>query len=217
MFIGTEGNSIDGVSVWTCSGFVLANHPAVLFVTNDHCGGNWSDAAGRWTDAICKNALIDFSWDGDRVSRDYACDQVVARSPEMDLAVLRLRPLSSEAPPPPLPIRKGQAADEEIFVVHHPAAETKKVTRACLAITSGLPSPSPVDSVRGFAHRCDTESGSSGAPVFDTNARVIGVHHVGFQKTPAGQCDRLNKAVHARKLLELLAAHPGIAGYVTED
>ena len=49
MFIGTEGNSIDGVSVWTCSGFVLANQPSILFVTNDHCGGNWSDAAGRST------------------------------------------------------------------------------------------------------------------------------------------------------------------------
>jgi hypothetical protein len=82
MFIGHEGNAVQGMSLWTCTGFIIARSPAVLFVTNDHCGGNWRVSTDRWTPSICANAVVDFSWDDDMVSREYVCKEVVLRSEE---------------------------------------------------------------------------------------------------------------------------------------
>jgi len=50
-------------------------------------------------------------------------------------------------------------------------------------------------------HSCDTEGGSSGAPVFDEEGNLAALHHLGYETPPGGKCDYQNKAV---KILDIL-------------
>ncbi|MCK1668885.1 MULTISPECIES: serine protease [unclassified Bradyrhizobium] len=214
MLIATEGNSIDGVSLWTCSGFVVASDPHVLFVTNHHCGGTVGDTADRWSKEVCNNASVDFSWDGDAVGREYKCKEVEVQAPNDDLVILRLEATRAEAPPPPLALRSTRAGDVPVRIIHHPAAEAKKVSsNLCQALSTSVGQVATVKASRDFAHRCDTEAGSSGAPVLDADNVVVGVHHTGFEKTDPQSCDMLNKAVHTDRLVAILKANPQLTGY----
>jgi len=96
---------------------------------------------------------------------------------------------------------------EEVLMVHHPEALPKRLTRNC-RVSAGV-------AVGGdrFAHTCDSEGGSSGAPVFDVQGRVLGLHHEGFHRDPqtCSATDRVNKAVRIDKILAWLRA-PGTPG-----
>jgi len=211
MFIGHSGSNVSGFKVWTCSGFVVANKPKVLFVTNDHCGGPWS-AADRWTAGVCENATIDFSWDGDAVGREYSCKDVL-RDPANDLAVLELASNRIEAPPNILALRETSLQDEPVSIIHHPASLAKQISQNCQGVTKAAEAAGTVNLTRDFAHRCDTEGGSSGAPVLDDHGLVVGIHHLGFQKNAAGTCDMFNKAINVSYLIGLLKSKQALSGY----
>lgn len=69
-----------------------------------------------------------------------------------------------------------------LAIIQHPDGRAKEVSLTDCTLTA-----SPI-SGRGpqtdFAHTCDTEGGSSGAPVFDTTGALVGLHHFGFNDTP---------------------------------
>ena len=61
-----------------------------------------------------------------------------------------------------------------------------------------------------FAHQCDSEGGSSGAPLFDKDGNLVGLHHLGYAEV-AGHCDNMNKAISTKSLLDFLKNLPGVS------
>jgi hypothetical protein len=190
-----------GQQTWCCSGVVIRQRPAVVFLTNFHCGApdpGLADSA-FWTQEVCDSTVVDFSWDGDGRSREYECDEVVGTSKALDIAVLKLVSLGSDPAPPPPEVDLAVHTDGALTLIHHPQCATKQISRNCQVVdpkvhgwwsAPGAPEAKETD----FTHRCDTEGGSSGAPIFDSSRKLIGFHHLGFQIVN-GQCDRLNKGV----------------------
>jgi V8-like Glu-specific endopeptidase len=51
-----------------------------------------------------------------------------------------------------------------------------------------------------FGHSCDTIQGSSGSPVLDSNHRVVGLHHWGFDDYGPDAWKRTNRAVRMAEI-----------------
>ncbi|WP_375312798.1 serine protease [Bradyrhizobium sp. A5] len=211
MFVAHSGSNLNGFKVWSCSGFLIADAPKMLFVTNDHCGGPWS-AEDRWSGGVCETAIIDFSWDGDLVKREFGCRSVM-RDQANDLAVLELSGPQTDVPPKALVLRNKSLNDESVSIIHHPASLPKQISQNCKGVTDAAAGIDTVNLQSDFAHLCDTEGGSSGAPVLDDDGLVVGIHHLGFQRDTHGKCDMFNKAVDVAKLVAFLASKPELKGY----
>jgi V8-like Glu-specific endopeptidase len=89
------------------------------------------------------------------------------------------------------------------MVIQHPGGEPKQVSFiACEAIQDPVDGRGPETD---FTHTCDTAGGSSGAPVFDLQGRLVGLHHYGFAE---GQIEawRENRAVRFNRLRGWMAS-----------
>lgn len=204
MLIGTYGSNASGHLTWTCSGVVIATKPKVLFLTSAHCGAPEQYANMSWSDAITGHMLVDMSWDGDTTSREYTVEPDPNVFQRADIAVLNITPLDASAPPQSASLRNNPPVDnEQLFLIHHPASQQKTISANC-TIQRQLKS----DGVVRFLHQCDTESGSSGAPLFDVAGNVVGIHVMGYEKMTDGSCDRANKAVSSASIVSLLSALP---------
>lgn len=210
MLTSFAGSSLTGVATWCCSGSIIATTPRILFLTNFHCGGlkSWQDNE-FWNADVCANTVVDMSWDGDDVSMEYACKEVVKVDPILDAAVLELAPLTSSSMPAKsikIRIKPGEAG-ESLKIIHHPQCLSKQISQGC---NVGQPMANWKDGrkITDFAHTCDSEGGSSGAPVFDSSGNLVGLHHLGFELDSGGHCDQLNKAVSSESLLDFLKNFP---------
>ncbi|NMO19223.1 trypsin-like peptidase domain-containing protein [Pyxidicoccus fallax] len=193
-------------SSWCCSGAMVS--PS-LFLTNWHCGGpdaflgNAALEAGVWSPDICADSVIDLSWDGDGTSREYACAQVVAKDKALDFALLRVRPIGPTEPAPYARLSLDGPAAGLLDVIHHAGCSPKLISQNCALTSTSHPGwiqPTTTE----LTHRCDTEQGSSGAPVFDSQGRLVALHHLGFAVDPR-TCkyqDRENKAVRIAPIIE---------------
>ena len=217
--IGVLLGSFDRES-WVCSGAMVAPD---LFLTNWHCGGPGSipgGAAGArasfpengyWSRDIVRDVLVDLSWDGDAVSREMEAVRVVAKSKDLDFALLELRPLDERGPVATLPLRKDPViAGETLRIVHHPEGLTKRITdQSCSVVDASFEGWKNAGEATEFTHQCDTEGGSSGAPVIDGQGRIAGLHHLGFEIDP-NTCQpsfNKNRAVRIDRILQFLEAN----------
>jgi hypothetical protein len=196
----------EGLSPISCSGVAL---PPDMFLTNWHCGPvfgvNRSKIVERfWEQPICDRTVVDLSWDDDQISREFICERLLAKSQELDYALLRIRSIEGMSAIGQVRMRTGRNASQ-VFMVHHPMSEKKKISENCPV---ELPANSGVSEI--FFHHCDSETGSSGAPLFDSDRRLVGIHYSGFEKDPAtGQCDKRNKAVWMDEVLADLEKQAG--------
>ncbi len=156
------------------SGFLIADN---LLITNHHVL-NASDVAAT--------AYVEFNYQKTPEGRDepidryeLAPDQVFATSPTDDQGgddwtvvkvkgdpaakwgVLPLAPLPDGAP------RKG----DEVIIVQHPGGGPKQIALSHNVVAYA--------DARRVQYMTDTLEGSSGSPVFDTDWRVVALHHKG--------------------------------------
>ena len=210
---------------WCCSGVMIA---PTLYLTNWHCGGNKGFSAGRyWDPEVNASVLIDLAWDGGARNRQYRSEQVVYTNRKMDIAILRVAPTRGGTGDDigAIPVRLGRdpAQGQAGFIIHHPQCKPKMATvKECKVDKVGVRSWTMEDGSAlpdaDFYHTCDTDTGSSGAPMFDAAGNLIGLHHLGFGQPQ--QCEanpvRRNRAVRIEAILEdLKTKAPDIHAEIT--
>jgi hypothetical protein len=176
-----------------CTGFMISDD---LLMTNAHCIDDQE---------TCDNTVAIFGYEvqptGDVNDGDqYHCVEYKKSNYAYDWSVLRiegnpgaasrwghlaLAPLAKDE------LHPGEAA----FIIQHPGGNPKEISKKDCAVQT------PDAEGRGleqtdFGHHCDTETGSSGSPVFDGSGRVIGLHHLPYS---AGRWAKENRAVKSSR------------------
>ncbi len=228
-FLASAGQVGAQKASWCCSGVMLSSD---IFLTNWHCGGapGFQDT-DYWGQDVCANTLVDLSWDDSLLRRQFACKTVLLLNRPLDFALLRLEPIvgtgNTSGEPRPAALAgnpaNGLKKDDQLFMVHHAVCKEKLVSNKCY-VKSAARSPwrSPTgqtgeNAIAGsaatdFTHSCDTEPGASGAPVFNVDGKIVGLHHLGFEYDNQCKPDKDNKAVHIEQILEvILREKPEIA------
>lgn len=189
---------------WVCSAVAIAPE---LILTNWHCGGlDFFKPDWYWNDTLTRDLIVDLSWDGDAISREFSVERVVAASESLDYALLRVRPIEGSGRVRPARIALAQVGDgAQITVVHHAEGLPKQVSSQCAVRHPAIGGWRDRTSLTEFTHLCDTESGSSGGAVFNAQGELVGLHHLGFEFDRSCKPDGLNKAVHLTHVLADIA------------
>ena len=203
-FVGMLMSSWDQVP-WVCSGVIVA---PTLFLTNWHCGGTRElRDKDMWNELVLKDALIDMSWDSDDISREFGIEGKVSDDPDLDFALLRIAPIEHRGTLRPVQIRRSRVTFQEpVRLVHHPLGERKQVSLTHCEVDEVKYQGWTGRQTTEFTHRCDSDGGSSGAPVLDVDGQLVGLHHLGYAYSPLCVPDQRNKAVHIDTILDFLEA-----------
>jgi hypothetical protein len=200
-----------GSKSWCCSGVMLS---PTLFLTNWHCGGNAGLARSRyWDKGVNASVLIDLAWDAGGRNRQYRSEEVLYTNPRMDIAILRVTPTrggtGDDIGALGATLGRDPVANDQGVVIHHPLCLPKMASVTnCKVGKVGVPgwklAGGSALSDPDFYHSCDTQTGSSGAPVFDGAGKLIGLHHLGKDEAPmcvAGRPEQ-NRAVRIEAILK---------------
>lgn len=187
----------DGDKLATCTGFMITPD---LLLTNHHCVS---------TIDTCFGTVTLFGYQRDAAgqllpARQYDCLAVIQTSSKHDYSLLQIDGspgAAGEWGVLKFNASSSLASGQPLYLVQHPAGEPKRVARDECHVSTPKAPGSLASLQSDFGHKCDTESGSSGSPVFDLSHRVVGLHHLGFDgKVP--RWSRENRAVYIGPILK---------------
>ncbi len=168
----------DGTS-HACTGFLIA---ADVILTNEHCVRSAAACASM-------TAVFGYEYDANGTLGMGPQARCTAYLPdwsnfEADVTAIRIDPPPGAGfAPVTIGAQQGEPPPEALFIVQHPGPLPKHVSFLDCAWDRW-----PVDGrapETDFSHTCDTAKGSSGAPVFDLDGRLVGIHHFGFADSPS--------------------------------
>ena len=153
-----------------------------VILTNHHCVPNIPKNTQQHGPVVRAQLFLGY-YSISRASKEYDVDITPIRASEaQDYAFLRVEGapgdewgIASQQIIPP------QAGDS-LLVIHHPLGQPKHVTRG--GCRAAAPDAVGERGVQLF-HLCDTLPGSSGAPIFNDDGQMIGIHRGGAALTDA--------------------------------
>jgi len=193
---------------WYGTGFLVGPR---LLVTNHHVLGNANEAS---------QAEAEFGYEHDvdgvlmsPVQFNLKPHEIFLTDPELDITFVAISPLSDTGVPverygwlPLLPM-PGKVVDKEwVTIIQHPGGGPKQISIRSSRIVSLPKSSIPNVNLDHFIHYLtDTEPGSSGSPVFDTQWNLIALHHSGGWLREPGNDPKqkfyLNEGIHINTVI----------------
>jgi V8-like Glu-specific endopeptidase len=162
---------------FVCSGFLIAPNG---LLTNFHClkeSFEYQQTAAQ-PSPRCSDISIQFDFDAQPSPTNSVrtrCVRVLGSDQGLDYALLEVDATaitSGRSPRRFLTLStRPVSAQEEVFVIHHPAGLAKKFSLTCTAYATGHEDL--------LEHDCSTTGGSSGSPVINKDGTVVGLHFGG--------------------------------------